>query len=63
LIKDPDGRPRKFEFKDPSAVVAIAFEPLPLEQMGLFADERRATWPVERAVRPVRLPQDKRELP
>ncbi len=56
LIKDPDGRPVRMEFKNPTAVMAIGFEPLPLERMGLYADPRRASWPVRRAVRPVAFP-------
>ena len=58
LIKDASGRPMRLEFKDPAAVSAIGFEPLPLERMGLYADPRRARWPVEHTVDPVRLPHD-----
>jgi len=56
LIKDAAGHPVRLEFKDPAAVRAIGFQPLPLEKMGLYADERRASWPVEHEVRPVKLP-------
>ena len=57
LSKDAAGRPVRLEFKDPATVKAISFAPLPLEQMGLFADERRASWPVKHEVRPVKLPE------
>lgn len=56
LEKDEAGRPVRLTFKDPSAVEKIGFRPLPLEQMGLQPDERRASWPVQHEVRPVRLP-------
>jgi hypothetical protein len=45
------------EFKDDAAVRAIGFAPLPLEKMGLYEDERRASWPVQHEVRPVKLPE------
>jgi len=51
------GRPLRLEFKDPAAVSAIGFEPLlPLEKMGVYADPRRASWPVRHEVRPIQLP-------
>ncbi|MBI5383562.1 MAG: right-handed parallel beta-helix repeat-containing protein [Verrucomicrobia bacterium] len=57
LSKDAAGRPVRLGFKDPAAVQAIGFAPLPLEKMGLYADERRASWPVKHEVRPVKLPE------
>jgi hypothetical protein len=59
LTKDAAGQPARLQFKEPEAVKAIGFVPWPLERMGLYADERRASWPVTRAVRPIILPQDK----
>jgi hypothetical protein len=59
LIKDESGRPVRLEFKDAAAVAGIGFASLPLEKMGLYADPRRASWPVQHAVRPVRLPEAK----
>ncbi len=56
LIQDPAGQPARIEFRDPAAVEAIGFAPLPLSRMGLYADERRARWPVQHESRPVRLP-------
>jgi hypothetical protein len=63
LTKDAAGRPRQLEFKDPAAVKAIGFVPLPLEKMGLYPDERRASWPVEHLVRPVQFPKPKAKAP
>ncbi|MDH7568402.1 MAG: right-handed parallel beta-helix repeat-containing protein [Armatimonadota bacterium] len=56
LVRDARGRPLRLLFKDPAAVARIGFEPLPLQKMGLYPDERRASWPVRHEVRPVRLP-------
>ena len=63
LIKDDQGRPARFEFKDPDAVAAIGFEALPLEKMGLYEDECRASWPVRHEVRPVKLPEPPKPKP
>jgi hypothetical protein len=57
LSKDAAGRPVQVAFKDPAAVKAIGFAPLPLEKMGLYPDERRASWPVRHLTRPVKLPE------
>ena len=56
LTKDENGRPVRLEFKDPAAVKAIGFEPLPLDKKGVQRDERRASWPVHHKVRPIELP-------
>jgi hypothetical protein len=56
LTKDASGRPVRLALKDPGAVKAIGFVPLPLEKMGLYVDERRASWPVRHEVRAVKLP-------
>ena len=45
LHKDDAGRPLRLEFLDPDAVEEIGFEPLPLAMMGVYEDERRASWP------------------
>jgi hypothetical protein len=57
LTKDALGRPVRLQFKDPAAVQALGFAPLPLEKMGLQEDARRARWPVTHEVRPVRMPE------
>ena len=56
LRKDAAGVPVRLEFGDPAAVQAIGFAALPLDKMGLYADERRASWPVKREVRRVEFP-------
>ena len=43
--RDGAGRPLQLEFADPQAVADFGFEPLPLEMMGLYEDERRARPP------------------
>jgi hypothetical protein len=55
LTKDASGRPVRLDFKDPAAVKSISFAALPLEKMGLYQDERRASWPVRHVVRQVSL--------
>jgi hypothetical protein len=59
LIKDANGCPVRLEFKNPAAVQALGFVPVPVEQMGLYQDPRRASWPVEHTVRFVKLPEAK----
>ena len=59
LIRDDSGRPLRLEFGDPEAVAAIGFEPLPLTEMGVYEDERRASWPVLHEPRPVELAEAK----
>jgi hypothetical protein len=56
LTKDAAGRPVRLQFEDATAVQAIGFALLPVEKMVLYADDRRASWPVEHEVRPVKLP-------
>lgn len=51
--KDAGGHPQSLQFKDDAAVKRIHFKPLPVREMGLVADSRRASWPVVRHVRPV----------
>lgn len=63
LTKDKDGRPVKLTFKDPAAVAKIGFQPLPLEKMGLYADPRRASWPVRNVTREIKLPEPGKPKP
>ncbi len=47
-----------FRLRDDSPAYALGFKPLPLEKVGLYQDEARASWPVQSQVRPTgRLPQ------
>ncbi|MBT3380160.1 MAG: hypothetical protein HN742_35640 [Lentisphaerae bacterium] len=63
LTKDELGRPTKLTYKDPAAVNAIGFEDLPLEKMGVYADPRRASWPVEHQVDKISLPEPSKPRP
>jgi hypothetical protein len=53
LETDGEGRPTSVIFEDPAAVEKIGFQPLAFDRMGLYADPRRASWPVAREVEPV----------
>ena len=57
LIEDDSGKIAHLKFKDPQAVERINFQTLPLSQMGLYEDARRASWPVQHAVHIVEFPQ------
>ncbi len=61
LKTDKHGKPANLIFKDPAALVAIGFKPLPLSKMGLQEDLRRASWPVVHPADEVALPQDGRK--
>jgi hypothetical protein len=56
LRKDATGKLTGIVFKDPAAVAAIGFEPIPVAKIGLYADPRRASWPIQRAVDKIKLP-------
>lgn len=58
LVKDSSGKPVEIRFKDPEAVKRIGFKPIPVEKIGLYPDQRRASWPAEHTVRPVKLAHD-----
>jgi len=45
-----------YRLRPESPALALGFRPLPVEQVGLYADELRATWPVPHAVRPADTP-------
>jgi len=57
IIKNDAGKPTELVFKDRAAVDAIDFEDLPLERIGLYEDERRASWPVHHETRIVVFPE------
>ena len=63
LVKTTAGQPVRLEFRDPAAVQALGFAALPLDKIGLYADKRRASWPVTHAVRPVTFPPPKPKRP
>ena len=56
LVKGDRGQPVRLAFENPKSVAEIGFETLPLEKMGVYEDERRATWPVHHEIRAVMLP-------
>ena len=41
-----DAEAGDFRLRDDAPVRALGFEPLPLDEIGLYEDERRASWPV-----------------
>lgn len=53
LVKDSAGKPQRLDFKDPAAVTALGFEPLPLGNIGLVPNPPRASWPVHHETRMV----------
>ncbi|MBN1556719.1 MAG: right-handed parallel beta-helix repeat-containing protein [Lentisphaerae bacterium] len=59
LVKEGNGELTDIRFKDPAAVRAIGFQPIPLDAIGLYDHPLRASWPVRRTVRPVTLPGEK----
>jgi len=44
---------KSFQLRDDSPAFKLGFKPIPLEKIGLYQDERRASWPVEHTVRPM----------
>ena len=65
MVRDEAGRPVRIEFKDPAAVSALGFAPIPVEKIGLYQDELRASWPVRheplpeyKAATPGSIPED-----
>jgi hypothetical protein len=48
--------PKGFALRDDSPAFDLGFQRIPLEKIGLYADERRASWPVDHAVRPMAEP-------
>jgi len=48
---DREPCPTDFALKPDSPAFAVGFRPLPLDRIGLYQDESRASWPVEHHVR------------
>jgi len=42
-----------FRLQDTSAALKLGFKPIPVEKIGLYKDDRRASWPVVHSPRPV----------
>ncbi|MBM4083539.1 MAG: right-handed parallel beta-helix repeat-containing protein, partial [Planctomycetes bacterium] len=47
---------RAFELRDDSPAWKLGFKRIPVEKIGLYPDELRASWPVQHAVRPKETP-------
>lgn len=47
-----DAQAGKFQLRDDSPAWKIGFQRIPVEKIGLYASEDRATWPVKHEVRP-----------
>ena len=48
-----DAEAGDFRLRPDAPVLALGFQPLPVEQMGLYADDLRPTWPVDTAPQPM----------
>ena len=54
LDQDPlfvDAANHDFRLRDDSPALKLGFQPIPIERIGLYQDELRASWPVHHAVR------------
>ncbi|HOZ48421.1 MAG TPA: right-handed parallel beta-helix repeat-containing protein [Candidatus Hydrogenedentes bacterium] len=55
IDEDPhfvDAAHQDFRLKEDSPAFALGFKPIPIEQIGLYEDHDRASWPVTHEVRP-----------
>ena len=55
IDEDPhfvDAENLDFRLKDDSPAFKLGFKPIPIEKIGLYEDENRASWPVQHTVRP-----------
>ena len=43
--------PKSFQLRDDSPAYELGFKPIPIEKIGLYKDEERASWPVQHEVR------------
>ena len=46
-----DEPPKSFQLRDDSPAYKLGFKRIPIEKIGLYEDERRASWPVQHKVR------------
>jgi len=61
LDKDPlfvDAAHQNFQLQDDSPAYKVGFKRIPIEKIGLYQDELRASWPVAHSVRPPNAPAD-----
>lgn len=62
LDQDPlfvDAAHQHFQLRDNSPAYALGFKRIPLEKIGLYQDEQRASWPVRHALRATSTPSAK----
>ena len=63
IDQDPrfvDAAEGNFQLRDDSPAYRIGFKRIPVEKIGLYDDERRASWPVTHEVRPMPKPPARR---
>ena len=66
IDEDPhlvDEEHMNFQLRDDSPAYKLGFKRVPIEKIGLYQDERRASWPVEHTVRPMPPPPPPRKRP
>jgi len=59
IDEDPhfvDAAKLNFQLKDDSPAYKLGFKRIPIEKIGLYRDDRRASWPVRHQVRPMEEP-------
>lgn len=59
INEDPafvDARDENFQLREDSPAWGLGFERIPVEKIGLYRDDHRASWPVEHPVRPLPAP-------
>jgi len=50
FVEEP---PKNFQLRDDSPAYKLGFKPIPIEKIGLYKDELRASWPVQHEVRQI----------
>ena len=54
IDQDPgfvESPPKSFQLRDDSPAYKMGFKPIPVEKIGLYKDDKRASWPVEHQIR------------
>ena len=58
-----DADKQDFRFKPESPVWKLGFQPIPVEKIGLYQDEFRASWPVRHEPLPEQIPATPGTIP
>jgi len=58
-VKFVDAERANFQLRDDSPAFAVGFKRIPVEKIGLYQDDNRASWPVTHEVRPLQTPPPK----